>query len=293
MPLTPELESLLAVAPADKREGLRKELESGYLRQSDYSRKMNELTETDKTRGAAYASGLKWVEDNRTNYSSAVTRLNDAEAKVKELEGLPPKALPTTPAEINLNMSDEAAVAQAIKDARADAAQARVDASALATKVARIDKLLADGQLLTVDQFEVEAGKRLESYSRATMDVMGALAKGKAEFGLDIDRDAFLNEAAKMGGDLGKAYEIVTAPARLEKMKVEIRNDVTKELEAKYANTNGNPLASGSPPLMGPLQQRVYQTQNPENTIDAAIPADGSGRLAHAIAAELRAEGKF
>jgi hypothetical protein len=102
-----------------------------------------------------------------------------------------------------------------------------------------------------------------------------------------------LNEAAKRGGDLGAAYDEVTKDARLEKIKADIRNEVTKEFEAKYANTNGNPLAPGAPPLVGPLQAMIDGQRNAESAIDPSLKADGSGRLARAIAAELRAEGKF
>jgi small-conductance mechanosensitive channel len=308
MSLTPEIESLLSkVTDATKREGLRKqfedpslgdfnkELSASVLRQADYSRKMNELTEMEKTKLAAYDKGLSWVEGNRANYSEAIKQRDAAITRAAEFE-LKAASLAKNPAantEFNLNMSDEAQVAQAIKEARQEASAARQDAATLADSVTKIKKMLDDGELLTAAQFEQEAGKRLEAFSRATMDVMGTIAKGKSEFGVDIERDALLNEAARYGGDLGKAYESVTAGARLEKIKTDIRNEVTKELEAKYANSAGNPLASGAPPMMGPLQAMVFAQKNPESTIDPSIPADGSGRLAHAIAAELRAEGKF
>jgi len=296
MPLTPELEALLGtITDQAKREGLRKELESGYLRQSDYSRKMNEIAETEKTRAEAYAKGINWVETNKANYAEAIRQRDAAIAKAKEAEEKAAQLSSSTThqTDFNVDMSDEAAVAEAIRKANAEAQQARQEAAKLAATVTRINKMIDDGELVTATKFEEEAGKRLEAFSRATMDVLGTIAKGKSEFGIDIDRDKLLNEAAKYGGDLNKAYESVTADARLEKLKADIRNEVGKEYEAKYANTNGNPLAPGVPPLVGPLQAMIDGQRNPEGTIDSSIKADGSGRLARAIAAELRAEGKF
>lgn len=310
MSLTPEIEALLSkVSDATKREGLRKqfedpslldfskELSASVLRQSDYSRKMNELTEMEKTKLAAYDKGLGWVEQNRSNYAEAIKQRDAAIARAAELEqkatALTKGAATPNPSDFNLNMSDEEQVAQAIKAARAEAYAARQDAASLAETVTKFSKMLDNGELLTASQFEQEAGKRLEAFSRATMDVMGTIAKAKNEYGVDVDREALLTEAAKYGGDLGKAYEAVTSSARLEKLKADIRGEVTKEMEAKFANGAGNPLASGAPPMMGPLQSMVFAQNNPEATIDPSIPADGSGRLAHAMAAELRAEGKF
>jgi hypothetical protein len=312
MPLTPELEALLGkVADPTKREGLRKQLEdptlldfgkelsAGYLRQSEFSRKMNEITEADNVRRAAYDKGLGWVEQNRANYTQAVKereaaieKAKAAEARAAELaKGSNPSATNTTIEDIN--MSDDNAVARAIKEARTDAANARLEAQRLAGVVTKINTMLDSGELLTTKQFQDEAGKQLEAYSRATMDVMGTMQRAKSEFGLDLDRDALLRESANYNGDLSKAYEKLTSDARMEKIKNDIRAELQKEFDAKQQATQGNPLAAGAPPIMGPLQQMVYQSKNTESQIDPNIPADGSHRLAHAIAAELRAEGKY
>lgn len=296
MSLTPELEALVnQVSDPTKREGLRKDLEAGYLRQSDYSRKMNELNETERTRAEAYAKGIKWVEDNRQNYSEAVRQLKETQKKAEEFEKISAQLNSRSaepPPNLDIDMTNESEVAKALKEARQDAARAREEANRLAQVVQSLDEKISKGQFVTADQFQTEAAKQLEAYSRATMDVIETRNRAQREYGLDVSRDAILNEAAKYGGDLEKAYENVTAAARLEKIKAEIRKEVTQEVEAKFSNNNTNPLATGAPPLMGPLQQRVFAAKNPESTIDAAIPADGSGRLAHAMAAELRAEGK-
>jgi hypothetical protein len=281
--------------PAE-REASRKELESGFLRQEDYSRKMNELTESEKIRAKAYEDGKAWVADNRNYYKEAVgqrdnaiERAKQAEARLAELSN--PQKTPI--AEPDINVADDNVLAAALKEARTEARLARSEAGELAKAVSRIDKMFADGQIITADKFNDEANRKLEAFGEAILGTVETIARAPGEFGKTIDRKTLLKEAAKLGGDLDRAYDSVTSEFRLEKLKADIRADVTKELEAKYQN-NGTPLAGGSAPLeLGPLQQRVFQSANPGSTIDANIPADGSGRLAHAIAAELRAEGKY
>jgi hypothetical protein len=290
--ITPELENLLALLPAEKREGARKEIEGGFLRQDEFSRKMNELTENDKRREVAYAEGKTWVENNRTYYKEALAQRDEAVKKAKELEERAANLGKPAPVEDpEINVDDPIALAKALRKAREDAAAARADAASLSKIVTDVAEKLTNGQLVTLDQFETEGGKRLEAFSKATMDVMQTLQRGQKEYGLDINRDELLKKAEQFGGSLEKAYEDVTAPARLEKLKKDIRDEVTKELEGKY-QSSATPLAPGDTPLaLGPLQQRVFQVANPSSTIDPNIPADGSGRLAHAIAAEMRAEG--
>jgi hypothetical protein len=290
MQLSPELESLLALAPAEKREGMRKELEGGFLRQEDYSRRMNELTENVKVQAAAYETGKKWVDDSRTYYKEATQRVKDLEAKLAAIE-TPSKA--TVFNDPDINVDDPAALAKALREARADARQANDNYAKLSETVQRVDKMIADGQLVTADQLNVEANKRFEAYGEAILQTIETVQRANGEYGKPIDRKVLLAEAAKYGGDLGKAYESVTSDMRMDKMRADLRAEITKEVRGEY-EAKGTPLAGGGAPLeLGPLQQRIYQSGNKESTIDSNIPADGSHRLAHAIGAELRAEGKF
>jgi hypothetical protein len=278
--------------PAE-REATRKDLEGGFLRQEDYSRKMNELTEAEKVRAAAYGEGKKWVDENRNNYKTAIQQREEALLRAKELETrLSTMEHKTPPAEPDINVADDAILARELKQARADATAARAEASRLSEAVTRIDKMLTDGQLITADRLNEEANKKFEAYGEAILGTVETLQRSNGEYGKSIDRKALLSEAAKFGGDLNKAYDSLTAEFRLDKMKKDIRAEVEKEFQAKL-QVSGAPLAGGGSPMeMGPLQQRVFAAKNPESTIDASIPADGSLRLAHAIGAELRAEGK-
>lgn len=299
MALPQNFEKLVSMItdPAE-REAMRKELEGGFLRQEDFSRKMNELTEAEKVRAAAYAEGKKWTDDNRNNYKTAIQQREDALLKAKELETrLATLDRKVPDADPDINVADDVILARELKQARGDARTARAEATKLTEAVNRIDKMLNDGQLITADRMNEEAEKRFAAYGEAILETMETVQRANGEYGKPIDRKALLAEAAKHGGDLGRAYDALTSDFRLEKIRKELREEITKdvrtEFESKYANS-GAPLAGGGAPLeLGPLQQRVFAAKNPESTIDASIPADNSGRLSHAIAAELRAEGKF
>lgn len=298
MALPQNLEKLVSLItdPAE-REATRKDLEGGFLRQEDYSRKMNELSEADKVRRAAYDTGKKWVEENRTYYKEAVSQRDSAMQRAKEAEerlaSLATKTNQSNDHLDDINVSDEASLAKALKEAREEARLARNQAAEMSKTVTKIDEMIASGQILTADQIQAEAAKQFDAYGEAVISTIETLQRANGEFGKTIDRKTLLAEAAKYGGDLNKAYESVTADLRLEKLKQDIRADVTKEFEAKMAAA-GTPLATGGSPVeLGPLQAMVYAKNNPESTIDPSIPADGSGRLAHAMAAELRAEGKY
>src|SRR4030067_2324520 len=107
--LTPKLEALVAAAPAEQREGLKKELEEGFLRQDEFSRRMQELSISKK----AYDEGNGWVTDNRSYYKEAIAQRDQAMQRAKELEekyaGKPTPATPTIP-DLEINFADDNAV---------------------------------------------------------------------------------------------------------------------------------------------------------------------------------------
>jgi hypothetical protein len=299
MPLSAELEKLLSFAPEAEREARRKqlaELEENGLRQSDYSRRMNELAEQEKSRKAAYDEGKQWVESNRTYYKEALSQRDAANARVKELE-----TKLTNPdnrqSEISMDGIEDPAIAAQLRTARAEAKAASEMAQQYGSKVSQISEMLDKGQLITREQFESEAQKRMDAYGAAILDVFDTQAQALKEYGAPIDRQRLLEEAGKRGGDLKGAYEAVTSDLRLQKIKNEIteevRRTVNSEWETKLQN-QGNPIAAGSPPTeLGPMQQRVYGQKQAEATLDPNLKVDQSGALAFAMAQELRKEGKY
>lgn len=300
--LSPELEKLLGYIPAAEREGMTKvvtELHENGLRQDEFSRRMNEVTDLKKQ----YETGKEWVDTNRTYYKEAISQRDEAIRKAKEAEDRISQLSSgngngagngNRNANIeDIDMDDPEKVAAAIRQARQDAAEARADAIKMSQAVTKFNDLLEKGELITRTQFETEGGKKLDAYGLAIMSVFDTQARAIEEFGKPISRETLLKEAEKWGGDLGRAYEVVTADLRREKEKAAMKEELKKELMAEQAE-NGMPIAPGAPPVqMGPMQLRALQNKTAgESQIDPSIKADGSGRLAHAIAAELRAEGK-
>ncbi len=295
MALPADLEKVLGYIPESEREARRKELtelhENG-LRQSEFSRKMNELAEQEKIRKAAYDEGKQWVEQNRTYYREALAQRDAAQQRLKDLETA--AKAPPKPDDIPTDGIDDPAIAGAIRQARAEAQAAQRLLQEQAEKVQSIQKMLDEGQLLTRKQFEEEGVARLQSWSAAQFDVTDKLNQAMQEFGKPIERTKLLEAAARYNGDLKAAYEAVTSDYRIDKIKEDVRKEVAAEYEAKMRN-NAVPLSSGpAPSELGPLQARVLQATLPgESKIDPNIPVDQSGRLAYAMAQELRAEGKF
>jgi hypothetical protein len=302
--LSPELEKLMGfitekVPPAD-REGMTKlvtELNDGHLRQDEFSRKMNEIADLRKQ----LETGKTWVDDNRAYYKEAIAQRDEALQRAKDAEEraaqLKSNANPNgdhrSSVIEDVDMDDPTAVSAAIKKARQDAADARADAIKLSESVTKFTNLLESGELVTKSQFDTEGGKKLDAYGRAMLSIFDTQAKAMEEFGKPISRDLLLKEADKWGGSLERAYEVVTADMRREKDKAIMKEELLKEIRAEQAEA-GNPIAPGSPPLqLGPMQARIFAAKTDgDSQIDASIAADGSGRLAHAIAQELRAEGK-
>jgi hypothetical protein len=302
--LSPELEKLLAFVPAAEREGMTKivtGLHENGLRQEEFSRKMNEVQDLKQR----YEKGNSWVDDNRAYYKEAIAQRDAAAKKAADLENIVSSLKSGqapgsgTPGAQNfdiksIDMDDPEKVAAAIAQANREAAEARADARKLSEHVTKINDLLEKGQLVTREQFDLEGGKKLESYGQAIMNVMDTVNKAMIEYGKPISRDALLVEADKNGGNLTVAYENLTKEWREEKMKNEWLVAERKKWEEEQAE-KGFPTAPGSAPIgLGPMQKMVFQgnKSGDESAIDPSIKADGSGRLAHAIAQELRQEGK-
>ena len=294
MALSAELEKALGYLPAAEREATRKrltELEEGGLRQSEFSRKMNELAETEKAREMAHKAHLQWHADNQAFYKQAIAERNAAkqelEAAAARLKDLESNRQPTSnPEQHELDLDDPGAMAKALREARAEAAAAKQAFTDISAKVGKIDEMLQKGELVTRE----EATRQLNAYSTAVLTVGDYQRKHEQEYGVPVDRGKLLEASEQLGGDLEKAYKFVTEDLRWKKREDQIRAEVLKEQEEKQ-RSGSLPIASGEAPIIGPLQARVMGTQ--ESKIDPSIRADGSGRLAMEIAKEMRAEGKF
>jgi hypothetical protein len=302
MPLSAELEKVVnLIQDPAQREATRKrmqELEEGGLRQSDYSKKMNELETREKDRAAQHAANLKWHQDNQTYYKQSLAERDSAKkeaeaaaARLKQLEAANTAGQQSG----DFDPADSDAMAKALREARAEAVTAKQAASQLETEVKRIAAALDSGDLMTREKFNEEANRRLNAYGTAMFAVDDYLRKAETEFGKPVDRATLRNQlleaSNRFNGDLEASYKSVTEDMRIEKMRADMRAEIEKEYTEKR-KADGLPISTGEAPIVGPLQQRVFQNKpQGESSIDPNIKV-GTGALAHAIAADMRARGE-
>jgi chromosome segregation ATPase len=284
MPLSAELEKLLALIPDEKdREARRKELTEmadNGLRQADYSRKMNELDAQRKANEQTHQKNTAWYERATKQYSSLEADLKSAQERAAALE--------SAAAAGGGSLEDEDELQKQLKVARTEVSEAQKKMGELSSTVNNFNTMLSEGKLVTIDKFEEEINKRGDALGAALLDIIDLQDKHRKEYGVDLDRRALLEEAQKRGGNLTMAYEAVTAKSREDKMRKDIETEVEKRYVEKLKNSN-MPYAPSGEPVIGPLQQRL---QKKDTGIPDDVQADGTGRLSSLIGAELRAEGK-
>jgi chromosome segregation ATPase len=284
MPLSAELQKLVGLIqdPAEREARIKEltELSENGLRQADYSRRMNELSESRKTQEAKHQANLAWYDRADKQYKTLETELRSAQEKAAALESVQGQLGETSHDETDLNKQ--------LAAARAEAADAKKKIGELDTTVKTFNQMVSEGKLVTADKFEEEINKRGDALGAALLDIIDLQDKHRREYGTDLDRKTLLEEAQKRGGNLSQAYEVVTAQAREGKMRKTIEADVEKRYQEKM-KAQGVPYASGGEPVIGPLQSRL---QKKDTGIPDEVLADGSGRLSGLIGAELRAEGK-
>lgn len=137
------------------------------------------------------------------------------------------------------------------------------------------------------DFYQKDVTSRADSFGNMILDIAEACyVKHVKEFGEALSKDEFLKymNDNKIAG-VAEAYEKMTADKRQEQWKTKTTEEIRKDLESKIKL----PLDTGSgfPTPDGPLKLFINKTTPTQD-----IPADGSGRLAAAAAAEMRSEGK-
>lgn len=279
MPLTPELEALVALEKdSTKQAAMRKELEDGYRRQADYSRAMNELSTQKK-------EWQKWHADADKQYKDALSDVKTLRATVEELE-----RAKASSRDDGLPGDDDEALNKALREARKELNDARAKTSELESTVHSFKEMLDKGTLLTAEKFEEELTKRGDNLGAAIFDVIDKQNQYRTEYGKELDRNVLIAEAQKRGGDLNGAYEYLTMKDKEEKFRKELETKYEQQFNERIKSAN-LPIdqGGGGEPNLGPLQSRI---QKKDTGIPDEVPADGSGRLSGLIAAELRAEGK-
>jgi|GEM_PF-3220365 rRNA maturation endonuclease Nob1 len=279
MALSPELEKLVATLPEADREGTRKMLEEGVLRQQDYSRKMNELTAKEK-------EWTTWHTSADTQYKAAMTEVKSLKETISALE----KAKAAGSIEDDLSGDEDAAITKALREARTELALAKERQSLLEQTVHEVNQKIEKGELLTATKFQEELAKQGDNLGAAIFEVIDLQQKCQQEFGKSLDRTQLIAEAQRRNGDLKGAYEALTGDFRIEKRRTELEAEYEQKYNDRVKAAN-LPIdqGSGGEPNLGPLQARLAKK---DTGIPDDVPADGSGRLASLIGNEFRAEGK-
>jgi hypothetical protein len=276
MALSAELKTMLEliIDPA-VREARTKELEEldrGYMRQSDYSRRSNELDEKVRTHDA-------WFEGADAEYRKA---LEDVKVANKELEDL---RVLKNKTEGGLNPAEEAVLARQVKAATDAAEAARKEAEALKGRLDEVSKTIFDKK-----SYEEDVVRRGDNLGAAIFKIADLQDQYHEDFGKRLDRNKLIAEAQKLGGDIDKAYENITKDDYKVKGEKNIEDEVNKRLNERLQKANLPMDQSGEAPL-GPLQKHLVKSD--ESKIPNEVSADGSGRLGSLIAQELRSEGKY
>jgi hypothetical protein len=287
MALPAELETLLSkILDENVREATRKTLTENHengLRQSDYSKKQNELKVEREKLQTEWKSHIDWYNTAKDTYEQALEEQKNLEAKVATLE---------SKKESSSTVVEELEINKQLKLAQDRADAASVASDKLFKQVSEIDKMIKDGQLITADKFEAAVNRKADGLANAILDVWEKQQSYKNEFGKDLPRQTLIDEAAKHQGNIELAYEALTRGDREEKLKKTIEADYEKKYQDRIKQA-GLPIDNGGTSAydgMGALQKKslgVKETDIPED-----IAADGSGRLGYLIAQELVKEGK-
>ena len=264
------------------------EIKGGWLRQADYSRKMNELDSRVK-----YASEWDTWKDGNWDPALGMTK-GEARAfqTIRELETE------------NLTLKGKVESEMTFEDVQKEVDKLWADKSkGVMTEEAFTQKF--GNQYIPKGEYEKDVNTRLGNVLAGVEQLYGKTfqqaLKHMKEFDEVIDPLSIVEYANKNGiSDLEKAYGMMVDPRRKEK------SDATYKAEIEAAEKRGEqkarqevamgpqgrmPTDSGAPE-MGHLQQRLLKVRKEGETpvIPDEVKMDGSGALGHSVAALYRQE---
>lgn len=300
MPLRPELKEFIEkteMTDAYRSQLLKTmenapdELQAGWLRQSDYDKKMNAGKEELKTKedelakkeGEVNDRSEKWskwkedaekvVKDNVSAREGMEAKLTERDEKITELEDKIRSG--------NFEAGEEGEMLKELTNLRSE--------------VKELKNVAANGDAFTQEQAEkmlMEGGNRLAGNIYDNVFLLMDLNQGHStEFKEPLDRDAFIKYATerKMVGsqeDFKNAYDLYVSDKRVDAKIEAARKDERTKIESKmqFPLDNDGAASMGK----GPVETRLEQLGK---------EADGGSALttkqaAMAAAAELRKEGK-
>lgn len=271
------------------REVIKKEAESnpalkgGWLRQSEFSRKLNELDGKAK-----YADAWeKWKSDNWDETARMTKAEAEAQQKIREIE----------------SENETLRQLQETGDVTFEQLQSEVDKMVTAkTKGALTEEQFTQkygSKLFDKDAYDKEINQRVTNWTAGRdemyLKILKMGFKNKDEFGevlepLDVIKYANENKIQ----DLDVAYNQMVAPRRTEKQNKDIEakleaarkeGEIAGQQKAMMGVNGKMPTDSGAPE-MSHLQERLLRQKDADAkpVIADEIKMDGSGKLGHAVA---------
>jgi hypothetical protein len=301
MPLSEALEELLKTMPEEDATAQRallekhKTLGEGWLRQSDYSR----LADQTKAAEAAAVKSKKdaddWYKKSLDNYTNNNKAHEDAlaaiEAGEKERDALKAQLAARASDDGNDKKNQEGNVTEAqLKTAVEDEIKRRgyVSKEELPALIA------AEADKLRKNFYEKDLPASVEF--QTAMQLLQW--NHRDEFKEPLDNKAFSTWATDKGvaidsrERLQAAYDLYVGPKRTDaEVKRRVEEGVKDEMSKR--GVPGTGTSQAGPPALGAVQMRIQKDKGlPEIVLDDTVKL-GTGSLAAAAAAELRAEGKF
>lgn len=275
--LPPELEEAIKGTTGDDayKENLRQafianpQLASGWLRQSDYDRNLNQMKKSQKD----------WFDKNNAEFATMQTQKNDLERKTNEQESQI-KELESRISSGDYTPAQEAAMVKEVGTLKATIENLNKNFESLNTRFVDRDTLGKEAQtvvsFITSNIFEL---------NDIQFDHQGTFGKafGREERQKLIDHA----EAENKKGNaitLRQAYDdLYSKDVRaIEDKKIEDR------VRVEERTRNNLPISGDVAPILGPVQARLQGAKFVDNLAENA-PMDA---VAAAAAASLRAEGK-
>lgn len=296
MALKKELEELLASAFPDEkdREEQRKLLEKyptfgeGFLRQSDYDRKMNEVkTDRQKEQEALQTARelatkwQKWADDNKPIHENLLAEYKKITDRNKELEEQVAKAAEGGGGGAGGGGGEPVDEKKLMDKVNAEIAKRGFVSNAEMAKIVeeQARKIAAEERAA----FFKETLPNMMEYSQKLTDFSFS---HRQEFNEPFDRKAFSKYVADNKiEDMDRAYDMFVGEKRTEK---KIKDETEKRVQAELSKRNFPGSGAVPSPELGPIEARFKTGKGSDG-----LPADATiSAAAMAAAAELRAENK-
>lgn len=291
MPLDQDIEALIGTLPAEQQTTMRAKIEGGFLRQDEYSRKMNETQRARKEAEEIAAKNREWWETTgQTAWEKAEARNAELAAENAELAARVGAAAAGGAGEASIDATQLQARVRAELDQRGYVS--RIDVQKLIEETAA--KVRAEAEAKAAERAAEAAG----SMGAWASQMAYAQIKFEQEFGQPLDRAEFgtFMQQRGLAADPEKAMNEYVAPrrqekataAQVEKARAEEREAVMKELAGRaMPGSSGAAAGDGSPTV------RMIRGEKSGGFVLGKDGRLGNNEAAAAAAADLVAAGKF